>query len=106
MNKTVFVVTTTVERKEDGERLASLLLERRLVACAQISGPLTSVYRWQGETVTATEYLLTLKTRKSLFTRIEELLCEEHPYQVPEILGEEVAAAGQAYAEWVEGETS
>ena len=106
MNKTVFVVTTTVERKEDGERLASLLLERRLVACAQISGPLTSLYRWQGETVTAAEYLLTLKTRRSLFRQVEELLREEHPYQVPEILGDEAAAASQAYAEWVEGETT
>lgn len=53
--KTLLLITTTFERKEDAERIAALLLERRLVACAQISPPITSIYRWHEEMATATE---------------------------------------------------
>jgi periplasmic divalent cation tolerance protein len=105
MNDSLIVVSTTVENKADAERLASILIERRLVACAQISSPLTSMYRWQGKIVTAEEFLLTVKTRKSLYETLAQVLRQEHPYQVPEVIGQEVEMVDERYSSWIAEET-
>jgi periplasmic divalent cation tolerance protein len=105
MNDSLIVVSTTVENRADAERIASILIERRLVACAQISSPLTSMYRWQGKIVTAEEFLLTVKTRKSLYETLVKVLRQEHPYKVPEIIGQEMEMVDERYRSWVAEET-
>ncbi len=104
--KTLLLVTTTVERKEDAERIASLLLERRLVACAQISAPITSIYRWRGELTTACELVLSLKTMPQNYPLVEEVLLQEHPYETPEIIAQEIPLVSNAYRDWVKQEVS
>jgi len=37
-------VSTTVEKKEDADRIAKTLVERRAAACAQVIGPIRSTY--------------------------------------------------------------
>ena len=102
--KTLILITTAVERKEDAERIAALLLERRLVACAQISTPITSVYRWRGEVTTASELVLSLKTLPQHYALIEEVLLQEHPYETPEIIAQEIPFVSNAYSDWVKQE--
>lgn len=104
--KTLFVISTTFEHMEDAQRIAGLLLERRLVACAQISAPITSIYRWRGQVTTATEVILSLKTTESFFAPVKELLLREHPYEVPEIIGQEITHVSDAYGAWVGGEVA
>ena len=100
----IIFVSTTLETKEDAERLARLLLERKLIACAQISGPITSFYRWEGETTSATEFTLSLKTTPLCTEAIKTLLRREHPYDLPEIIVQEVFDSSEEYAGWVYGE--
>ena len=102
--KNLLLITTTFERKEDAERIAAVLLERRLVACAQISAPITSVYRWRGKLTTATELILSLKTMPQHYTLVEEVLLQEHPYETPEIIAQEIPMVSNAYRDWVEQE--
>ncbi len=104
--KTLLLVTTTVERKEDAERIATLLLERRLVACAQISAPITSIYRWRGQVTIAAELVLSLKTMPHHYALIEEVLLHEHPYETPEIIAQEIPLVSNAYSDWVKQEVS
>ena len=52
---TIYLISTTLEDKDAAEKLASHLLDRRLIACAQITGPITSLFRWQGEQTVAEE---------------------------------------------------
>ena len=102
----IILITTTVGKKADAERLASLLVDHRLVACAQIFAPMLSVYRWQGQTVTAEEFMVVLKTRKSLYPKVEQFLLKEHPYQTPEILAQDIASVSDTYLRWVMEETA
>ncbi len=104
--KTLLLVTTTLEHKEDAERIAALLLTRRLIACAQISAPITSIYRWTGAVTTATEWILTLKTLPEHYALLEEVLIREHPYKIPEIVAQNIPYVSDAYREWVEQEVS
>jgi hypothetical protein len=40
-------VSTTTDSRAEAGRLAELVVERRLAACAQILGPMHSTYRWK-----------------------------------------------------------
>jgi periplasmic divalent cation tolerance protein len=98
-------VVTTTERQEDAERIAQALVDRRLAACVQVSGPITSTYRWQGQIETAREYQCWAKTRRDLYQQVEQAIRHLHPYEVPEILAIPILAGSADYLAWLEQET-
>jgi periplasmic divalent cation tolerance protein len=102
--KPIILISTTFESKADAERIAKLLLDRKLIACAQISGPMTSLYRWKGMTTSATEYALNLKTIPSYAEEVKVLIGEEHPYDLPEIIVQEISDSSNEYSQWIYGE--
>ena len=97
-------VTTTTETEEEAEIIARALVDLRLAACVQIVGPITSVYRWQGEVKKTGEFLVYAKSRQDLFPDIEEFFKENHPYEVPELIAIPLAMVGSSYAAWLEAE--
>ena len=99
--KSIIILTTTFENKEDAARQARLLVEGRLVACAQISSPITSFYRWKGEVESATEFTLSMKTTPQRVAAVKQHLAEFHPYDLPEIIGTELHDVNREYLEWV-----
>jgi len=105
MIQAIQVVTTTAA-KADAERIALTLIEQRLAACAQVSGPITSCYRWQGRLETAEEWLCTIKTRADAYAAVEQAIRREHPYQEPEILATPVIAGSPSYLAWLAGEVA
>ncbi|NDY42973.1 divalent-cation tolerance protein CutA [Dissulfurirhabdus thermomarina] len=96
------VVTTTAADRADADRLARSLVDRRLAACVQVTGPVTSRYRWQGRVETAEEWLITAKTRADRYPALEAELSRAHPYEVPEILAVPVSAGLPAYLAWID----
>lgn len=98
------VVVTTVPDRMTAERLAGELVDRRLAACVQIAGPLSSVYRWKGQRESASEFQVSAKTREHLYKEIEGAIRALHPYELPEILAFPVAAGDRAYLDWLERE--
>ncbi|MCG8586812.1 MAG: divalent-cation tolerance protein CutA, partial [Pirellulales bacterium] len=83
-------VTTTVDHREHAERMADMLVERRLAACVQIVGPIRSVYHWQDKVESANEFLCQAKTRRALYDKIEAAIRELHTYDEPEIIATEI----------------
>ncbi len=98
-------VTTTTGSKEDAERIARHLVERRLAACVQVSGPISSSYRWQGAIESAEEWRCVVKTRRGLYDEVERAIRDAHPYETPEILAVAVTEASSDYLAWIERET-
>jgi len=97
-------VTTTVSTQPDAEKIARVLVERRLAACVQIAGPITSTYWWQGKIETAQEWMCIVKARADRFGALEAAVLEVHPYEVPELVAMPVTEIGQAYQKWLEEE--
>ena len=97
-------VITTTETKADAQAIADALVERRLAACVQVIGPITSTYRWQGEIETAEEWLGVIKSRQDLYDVLEAAIREVHPYDVPEILAVPVVAGSKDYLAWLDSE--
>ncbi len=96
-------VQTTVAQQSDADRIAKHLLEQRLVACVQIQGPLQSHYHWQGKLESSSEWKCTCKTLPEVWRRVEAAIRSVHPYDVPEILANEVTAS-EDYLRWVKSE--
>lgn len=97
----LILVMTTVETQPKAEEIAKELVEKRLAACVQIEGPLQSTYWWQGQLSTATEWKLVAKTRPQLAEKVQAMIAQLHPYQVPEILVTDVDSVARPYLEWV-----
>ncbi|HIJ89618.1 MAG: divalent-cation tolerance protein CutA [Desulfobulbaceae bacterium] len=97
-------VATTVATEEEGGAIAGMLVEKRLAACVQVIGPMTSHYRWQGKIETAGEYLCLVKSRAALYPEIEAAIKSMHSYEVPEIVVMPVIAGSREYLAWLAAE--
>lgn len=98
-------VVVTAETREEAERLARSAVERRLAACAQVVGPISSTYWWNGAVETAAEWQLLLKTTAARFEELRAHLEAEHAYETPEIIATPIVAGSPAYLDWVNRET-
>jgi periplasmic divalent cation tolerance protein len=98
-------VFTTVDDRKKAEVIAKAMVEKRLAACVQIAGPVTSTYRWKEQIETTDEWLLIMKTREGLYAELEKNLNEMHSYDVPEILAVPVTAGSSSYLDWISKET-
>lgn len=99
-------VMTTIDSQEGAQKIAESLVSRRLVACAQVSGPITSTYWWQGKMETAQEWLCLAKTCRELYESVEQTIKEMHPYDTPEIIAISLIAGHKRYFDWIIGETT
>ncbi|HEX3172865.1 MAG TPA: divalent-cation tolerance protein CutA [Solirubrobacterales bacterium] len=94
-------VVTTVGSTEEAETISKALVERRLAACVQVLGPISSRYRWQGEIETASEWLCLAKTEVSRYPQLESTIRELHSYDEPEIVATPIVAGSTGYLQWL-----
>lgn len=102
--ETILVVTNLPD-SASASRLAHQLIEARAAACVNQLAPCTSIYRWQGKIESASEVPLLIKTTRSAYPRLEKLIREAHPYELPEIIAVSVEAGLPAYLGWIDEET-
>jgi periplasmic divalent cation tolerance protein len=96
------LVATSCDNADVGNAIARTVLEKKLAACVQISGPVRSSYWWQDDIAEDREYLVTMKTARRLFKRLSETIRTVHSYEIPEIIATEIVAVDESYARWME----
>ena|SRR5579863_10058340 len=96
------VVLVTCASLAQARRIARVLVESRLAACASVfEAPVRSVYRWKGSVESAREFLLVLKTSRKRFAAVERAVRRLHTYDVPEIIALPIAAGDRDYLAWI-----
>eukprot|EP01013_Petalomonas_cantuscygni_P032060 TRINITY_DN58474_c0_g1_i1.p1 TRINITY_DN58474_c0_g1~~TRINITY_DN58474_c0_g1_i1.p1 ORF type:complete len:164 (+),score=12.70 TRINITY_DN58474_c0_g1_i1:80-571(+) len=94
---------TTCSSKDAAEKLARTLIDSRLAACAQVSGPVTSFYSWRGEVQNDVEWRVTVKYPAGSDEEERKLAAfikKHHEYDLPQWVS--VAATGSdEYVSWV-----
>ncbi len=95
------VVCITTPDSGTAEAIARRLVDMKLAACAQVSGPVGSVYRWEGSVEAAEEWKVEVKTREELFGELSQAVKQVHPYEVPEIIAVPVSDAYGPYLKWL-----
>jgi periplasmic divalent cation tolerance protein len=87
----------------EAHSLAATLVERRLVACANIYTS-RSIYRWDGELADETEHVVFAKTTAARAPEAAATAEQLHSYDTPCVLVIEAAGANARYGAWVRGE--
>ncbi|PKN37869.1 MAG: cytochrome C biogenesis protein CcdA [Deltaproteobacteria bacterium HGW-Deltaproteobacteria-2] len=104
--KSYIQISTTTETKEQAQKIARYLVEQKLAACVQISGPIESIYHWKGKMETSREWLLLIKTREDLFKKIKSSIKKLHSYETPEIIAVPIIKGSKEYLNWLDDELS
>ena len=100
------LVYTTLPDTKTAEKLARHLLSLKLVACANLLPEMKSFYEWKGKLAQDSECVLLLKTRKSLYQKVEKAIQSKHPYECPCILQLPVTSGSEAFLKWVQDRVS
>jgi periplasmic divalent cation tolerance protein len=100
------VLYATVPDADLAERIATVLLERRLAACVNILPGMTSLYRWQGRIERGREVVMIVKTRRACTEPAVEAIRSEHPFTVPAIVSLDVTGGLPGYLGWIVEETA
>ncbi len=95
------VVLMTASDKKEASRIVRSLLDDRLIACANIIGPVSSLFWWEGKIDKASEVLVIMKSRKRFFKRLCDRVKKMHSYEVPEILELPITEGLPSYLEWM-----
>ena len=102
MTTEYLLVLATTANKQEAEKIANHLLNDKLIACANIFGPVTSLFQWSGNVNHAEEYLMVMKSKKDLFEKLTEAVKTIHSYEVPEILAFQVTDGSRTYLDWLQ----
>ena len=100
MPNLIRVGCTTLETRQQALDLGRTLVALDLVACAQVVGPVASVYRWEGKIDESEEWELRLKYSWQNENTLSRYISENHPYDEPQWVSWE-ADASEGYAKWV-----
>lgn len=96
----MLVAWTTVTERADAEQLARGAVEQRLAACAQVDGPTTSYYHWEGKMEQSSEYRIWFKCLPTNVAALGNWVHHHHPYSTPQWLVVSAEAVGEKYLSW------
>ncbi len=100
MSLEISIGLTTCKEEDDALHLINTLLERGLIACGQLEGPILSKYTWNKEIRKETEWRILLKFKTGNQHKILNVLNVEHKYDVPQWVYWE-AKCSQEFSRWV-----
>lgn len=103
--KQVFLYITAGSTKE-AVSIARVLLDDRLIACANIIDGATSLYRWEGKIAEEKEAVMIAKTREDLVEKAIDRVRELHSYDCPCIVALPIVAGNPAFLDWIDEETA
>ena len=105
MTTEYIIVHVTAPNEEEASKISRTVVEERLAACVNIIRSVRSIYRWQGRLEDEQEVLMIIKTKRTLFERLQGRVKELHSYTVPEIIGLPVIEGSEEYLNWLGQET-
>ena len=98
-------VYITAESRDQAIAIGRALVDERLAACANVSGPITAIFRWEGEVQEGEEHVLIAKTRDSLVDRLAARVKALHSYDCPCVVALPVDGGYGPFLDWVADET-
>ena len=95
----------TIGSFKEAKILSTALVSKELVACANILGSSTAIYRWNGEIVEDGEIVVLLKTTQDLAKLVIEKIKELHSYDCPAIVALNIEDGNRDFLLWIDENT-
>ncbi|MFC1624515.1 divalent-cation tolerance protein CutA [Candidatus Omnitrophota bacterium] len=95
------IVFITAPTKKEANKIGKVLLDKRIIACANIIKDVDSYFWWQGKKERATEFLMICKTTKALLKKLIKEVRAIHSYDVPEVIAIPIIAGYRPYLDWI-----
>ena len=95
------LILITAASEEEATTIGRALVERKLVACANVVPGIRSIFRWEGKVTEEKEVLLLVKSRNESFDEIEKAVKGLHSYEVPEVIGIDIVKGSSNYLNWI-----
>jgi len=95
-------VVTMIDTKEHADAIGTKLLEKRIAACVQTEGPVSSSYWWKSKMETSEEWRCIIKTTEEKYGEVERTIRAFHPYEEPEIVGLPITVGSASFLKWIE----
>ncbi|NGN92625.1 divalent-cation tolerance protein CutA [Nocardioides sp. KC13] len=108
MTETTEFCTVAVTFDDEGaaSELAAAIVRERLAACAQVEGPIQSVFWWEGAVQSEKEWRVDFKTTTALLDTLTARVVELHTYDVPQVIASPLNGGLDAYLDWIREETN
>lgn len=101
----IAIVYATTESYEKARKIASSLLESKLVACVNIIPKMHAIYRWKGKIEEGDECIMIVKTPTENVDAVIKKIKKMHSYELPCILVLPVIGGLKEYLKYVTDET-
>lgn len=98
------IVQTTTSNEEEAKKIAKILIQDKLAACIQLKD-IESLYNWDGKLCCERETLLSIKTKKELFSKVKSKILELHSYDTPEIIELDISNISEDYLKFIKENT-
>jgi len=99
------VILVTTKNAREANKIAKKLVEKKLIACANIIKGVNSIFRWAGKVDQANEALMIIKSRRKHLNKIIKEVKSLHSYDCPEVIALPILGGNRDYLKWVEGST-
>lgn len=86
---------------DEARKISRYLVQEKLVACAQLTPWIESVYTWNNQLETDQESKVVFKAVLSHFDTIKNVILENSKYAVPEITYTAIDGGNTEYLDWV-----
>ena len=103
--KNFIFITCSAPTQSLAQKISKALVKEKLAACVNISSPIQSTYSWKGKICSEKEFLLFIKTKKSLSKKIEKRIKQLHSYECPEIIALPIVQGSEDYLDWITTQT-
>lgn len=96
------MIVSTFPTQDEAVKVSKVLLQERLIACANIVPAIQSLYWWQDSIQEEQEVLLLVKTQKELEQEVIDRIQTLHSYDVPAIYAiESTTTISDPYLDWI-----
>ena len=96
------ILISTFPNKKETNKIADILLKKKLVACVNIIERIESKYWWKGKIERGKETLAIIKTRKNLVMEVIKEIKKNHSYDVPEVIELPILKGNRDYLKWID----
>jgi len=97
-----YIFIVTVNKLDDGKKIAKILIENKLAACVNIIQNVISIYDWKGKIEEDSEHILLIKSTEEKSDLLIQKIQKIHSYETPECVAFKIEKGTKQYLDWID----